>query len=562
MDENQITDRPERARPETGIADGVPERGVPASPAPAAPPRRRKMRWWMPVAVVVLLGGAVGFFWWPAAGLFDQATRTLAIKAACLAIVLLLALWYIFFTGLWWRTRLLLSGIGLLLIVGFFVALRFNGATGDMGFRYTWRWQAPPDAALAGQSDDTVLPRPLAVTIRPDDFPQFLGPNRDAVVHGVHLDRDWTAHPPREVWRKPVGAGWSAFAVAGPLAVTQEQRGGREMVVARDRDTGDVLWQHGNADRFSELMGGDGPRATPTIAGGKVFALGATGVLDCLDASTGKLLWTHDTLRESGEQNLQWGKSCSPLVIEDLGLVVVSLGSGGPGGGIAAYDVHSGGRKWVAGTDKASYASPMLTTLAGQRQIVMVNDKTVTGHDPAEGTVLWRYDWGTAPAKASQPPVLNGDSLLLTGGYGLKGVLLQVKRDGSTMDDRGNVDHRPHEDQVYDARRPRSLRLRPGRRRPDLHRPERRRRHGLAGWSRRPAEPLRPRPGPSGRGFAGGAGRIGRSGAGRGQPHGVPQARRAAGLRQQDLEQPRPGGEPSLPAQRPGSGVLRVGHGG
>ena len=73
-------------------------------------------------------------------------------------------------------------------------------------------------------------------------------------------------------------------------------------------------------------MGGDGPRATPTIAGGKVFALGATGVLDCLDASTGKLLWTHDTLRESGEQNLQWGKSCSPLVIEDLGLVVVSLG--------------------------------------------------------------------------------------------------------------------------------------------------------------------------------------------------------------------------------------------
>ncbi len=427
MDENQITDRPERARPETGIAAGVP-----ASPAPAAPPRRRKMRWWMPVAVVVLLGGAVGFFWWPAADLFDQATRTLAIKAACLAIVLLLALWYIFFTGLWWRTRLLLSGIGLLLIVGFFAALRFSGATGDMGFRYTWRWQAPPDAALAGQSDDIVLQRPLAVTVRPGDFPQFLGPNRDAVVHGVHLDRDWAAHPPREVWRKPVGAGWSAFAVAGPLAVTQEQRGGREMVVARDRETGDVLWQHGNADRFSELMGGDGPRATPTIAGGKVFALGATGVLDCLDASTGKLRWTRDTLRESGEQNLEWGKSCSPLVIDDLGLVVVSLGGGGPGGSLAAYDVNSGERKWVAGSDRASYASPMLTTLSGGRQVVMVNGKTVTGHDPAEGTVLWQYDWGTAPAKASQPPVLNGNNLLLTGGYGLKGVLLQVKREGSS----------------------------------------------------------------------------------------------------------------------------------
>ena len=427
MDDNQITDRPEHVRPETGITDAPPEHGVPTSPA-----RRRKMRWWMPVAVLVLMGGAIGFFLSPAAGQFDQATRTLAIKAACLAIMLLLALWYVFFTGLAWRTRLLLSGIGLLLIVGFFAALRFDGATGDMGFRYSWRWQAPPDAALAGQSDDIVLPRPLAVTVRPDDFPQFLGPNRDAMVHGIHLDPDWTAHPPRLVWRQPVGAGWSAFAVAGPLAVTQEQRGGREMIVARDRDTGAVLWQHGNADRFSESMGGDGPRATPTIAGGKVFALGATGVLDCLDASTGKLLWTHDTLHESGEQNLQWGKSCSPLVIDDLGLVVISLGSGGAGGSVAAYDVKTGERKWVGGTDKASYASPMLTILSGKRQIVLVNDKTVTGHDPAEGTVLWQYDWGTAPAKASQPPVLHGDSLLLTGGYGLKGVLLQVKRDGKS----------------------------------------------------------------------------------------------------------------------------------
>jgi outer membrane protein assembly factor BamB len=300
--------------------------------------------------------------------------------------------------------------------------------SGDAWFRWRWRWQGPADAALpklpAGD-----LKTARDATIRPGDFAQFLGPNRDAVVHGIYLDHDWAAHPPLQKWRQPIGAGWGAFTVAGDLAFTQEQRGADELIVARDRDTGDPVWSHGNTVRFSEAMGGDGPRATPTIADGKVYALGATGVLDCLEASTGELLWTRDTLAESHERNLQWGKSCSPLVIDDLRLVVVSLGDGAAGS-LAAYDVASGERKWVAGHDMASYASPMLATLAGKRQVVMVNQMSVTGHDPVDGKILWEYAWQTAPAKASQPPVLSGDNLLLTAGYGVPGVLIHVKRDG------------------------------------------------------------------------------------------------------------------------------------
>jgi outer membrane protein assembly factor BamB len=430
MNDRQITDRP-AGKNESHITD-QPATHQPHSPAAVAVRRRGPVGWSIAVAFLVVpllfLGGAIYYFQY--INTADYAISSMSTQAACLAIALVVAGWLIFFTGLRWRTRFLLAGIGVLILVGLGAAFRMDGSTGDMGFHFVPRWQNRPDMALPNLSN-TVAAEPRDVTIRPEDFPQFLGPNRNGIVHGVALERDWTAHPPREIWRQPVGAGWSAFAVAGDLAVTQEQRGGEELVVARDRNTGKSVWSHGNGARFSEALGGDGPRATPTItADGKVYALGATGVLDCLEGSTGKLLWSHDTLKESGESNLPWGKSCSPLVIADPGLVVVSLGSGGPGGSLAAYDAKTGERKWTSGTDKASYASPLLATLAGRRQIVMVNDTTVEGYDLPNGKILWKYQWQGSPAKATQPPVLAGDRLLLTGGYGVPGVLLQIKRDG------------------------------------------------------------------------------------------------------------------------------------
>ncbi len=426
MNEGQITNQPIDSQITNQPAD--PRTYTP----PVAVPRRGRVGWGIALAFLatplLCLGGALCYFQYVLAAK-DYAIASFASQATCVAMVLVTAGWLIFFTGLRWRTRLILAGLGLLVLVGLGFAFKLDGATGDMGFHFVPRWQNHPDAALPSLSD-AVAAAPRDAMIHPGDFPQFLGPDRDGIIRGVALERDWTAHPPRELWRKPVGAGWSAFAVAGDLAITQEQRGAEELVVARDRKTGEPVWSHGNGARFSEVMGGDGPRATPTIADGKVYALGATGVLDCLEGSTGKLLWSHDTLKESGESNLMWGKSCSPLAIADAGLVVVSLGSGGPGGALAAYDAKTGERKWTAGQDKASYASPLLATLAGKRQIVMVNDTTVEGYDVADGKVLWKYEWQKAPAKASQPPVLPGDRLLLTGGYGLPGVLLQVKRDG------------------------------------------------------------------------------------------------------------------------------------
>ena len=495
MNERQITDQPANHNDGRITDQTVSHR--PHYPTPVAVRRRGPVGWTIALAFLVvplLFLGAALYYIQSVVATTDFAMASFASQAAYAAIALVVAGWLIFFTGLRWRIQLLLAGLAVLVLVGLGLAFRMDGATGDMGFHFVPRWLNRPDTALPNLSD-TIAATPRDIAIRPGDFPQFLGPNRDGILHGVALEHDWTARPPREVWRQPVGAGWSAFAVAGDLAITQEQRGGEELVVARDRNTGEPVWSHGNGDRFSEVMGGDGPRATPTIADGKVYALGATGVLDCLEGSTGKLLWSHDTLKDSNESNLQWGKSCSPLVIADPGLVVVSLGSGGAGGSLAAYDVKTGERKWTAGVDKASYASPLLATLAGQRQIVMVNDATVEGYDVADGKILWKYQWQNAPAKASQPPVLPGDRLLLTGRLRPAWGVIAGEARRRPVDNRGSLDNQPHADQIYDPRGPRSLRLRPGRRRPNVHRPGRRRQASLAGRPAGYAESIRPWPG-------------------------------------------------------------------
>ena len=474
MDERQITDRPEGGGPEPEITTrpaATAETSPDARLDVAAPPRR-KWRWWMPAAILVLMGGAAVFFRFTS--LFIEPIRNFAFQSACAAAVVLLAVWYAFFTGLPRRTKLILGGVGLLALALVLAVVRVRGSWGDMSLQIVFVWDEAPDRALPRLPGDA-LKAGRDATVRLGDFPQFLGPGRNATVHDSFLDADWAAHPPRQVWRREgrdgLGAGWSSFAVAGDLAITQEQRGDDELVVARDRGTGEVVWAHGNNVRFGQWQGGDGPRATPTVAGGKVFAHGATGILDCLDASTGKLLWTHNTLKESVENNLTWGVSASPLVVEPLGLVVVSLGSGGANGTLAAYAVTDGERKWVSGSDAASYASPMLATLCGRQIIASVNDKTVTGHDPADGKQVWEYRWQSSPAKASEPVQLPGDRLLLTTDYNVPAVLLQAKPRRRRLDRRGGLDRESPGDQFFDRRGPWSLRLRPERRRVGVHRP-------------------------------------------------------------------------------------------
>ena len=341
----------------------------------------------------------------------QQVMRTMGISI--LAVILAL-LWLLFASRLAWGQRLRYFGgivFAIALGIGFF---RIKGLSGDFVPVLEWRWNAEDEAAVAEGGDATALDA--------RDWPQFLGPERDNRLRGVHLERDWTRRPPREIWRRPVGTAWSSFAIAGGRAVTQEQHGPEEQVVCYDLATGRKLWQHADSTRYESAVAGIGPRATPAIAGDRVFTLGATGILNCLDLATGAQIWSRDILADNRAEANVWGISCSPLVLDTL--VVVS--AGGPDErSLVAYHRQTGAFVWGGGTDRAGYSSPRLVTLAGRKQILIFNSHSVVAHDPHSGDPLWRQPWDQVQCVANPLP-LPGNRVLVSTGYGIGARLFQV----------------------------------------------------------------------------------------------------------------------------------------
>lgn len=390
----------------------------------------RLRRTWMPLTILILgIGGFVGLVW---ADALEPMTQFYLGSATILGTPLLLILWLLFLSGLPWMQRILYLMAGSLAVVGLIFGLtkvlRVDGALGGSGIpRLRWIWTPSHEVSLADlrvESGDQVE----IESIKETDYPQFLGRDRDGVARGVRLARNWKSQPPKELWRKEIGLGWSAFAVAGDFAITQEQRENKELVVCYELKTGKVRWTHAQEARFVDKQGGDGPRATPTIVNSRVYTLGGTGILDCIDGASGKNLWSRDTLADYQLPNLIWGKACSPLVFEDK--VIVTGGQVKKGqekrDSLLAYDRETGEPLWHVGEDDASYASPALATLGGKKQILSVNAQSVTGHDPQDGKVLWTFGWPGEMAKASQPVPLPGDRVFLSAGYKLGCVLLHV----------------------------------------------------------------------------------------------------------------------------------------
>lgn len=255
--------------------------------------------------------------------------------------------------------------------------------------------------------------------------PQFFGPQRDGVVRGVALDSDWSHHAPRLLWRQPIGAGWSSFSSVGGRLFTQEQEGENELVSCYDLLTGSRHWATQKKARFFQWQGGEGPRGTPTVVEGRVYSRGGTGWLTCLDAATGREIWSRDVLEENQIPNLLWGVSDSPLVV---GSTVVVAGGGTNGPSLLAYDRDTGRLLWKSGADKASYASPTVGTLLGRSVILSVNAASFSIHEPSDGRMLLEYPWANDKwPKASQPILVGKDRVFLSAGYGVGCVLLQIQ---------------------------------------------------------------------------------------------------------------------------------------
>jgi outer membrane protein assembly factor BamB len=254
----------------------------------------------------------------------------------------------------------------------------------------------------------------------------FRGPQRNGTYDQQPVSTAWPAGGPRLLWKQPVGAGYASFAVARGRAFTIEQRGPQEVVAAYDVLTGRELWTNEWTATFRESMGGDGPRATPAWADGRVFALGGTGELRCLDEATGRVLWRTNILGDADARNLQWGMAASPLIVDDT---VVVLPGGTGGRSVVAYSRSDGKRVWSALDDRQSYSSPMLAEIAGVRQLVVFSAARVVGLTPVSGEVLWEYPWRTDyDVNASQPVIVSGNRVFLSSGYGHGAVMIEITR--------------------------------------------------------------------------------------------------------------------------------------
>jgi outer membrane protein assembly factor BamB len=320
--------------------------------------------------------------------------------------------WIFFPPARWPRPVVVLLGLGLVAAASV-AMLRVDGLSGAARVNFTWRWTASAQARW--EESET---RGLAdLTPSDHDYPQFLGPLRLAVAPQARLRPDWNSTPPREIWRRPVGAGWSAFAIVGLFAITQEQRDENECACCYRLDDGQPVWTHQDTVCFDgKLGGGPGPRATPTVANGKVYTVGATGLLNCLDGATGRRLWSVDILQDNQGENVAHGVCASPLLIDDL---VIVCPTGQNGLSLAAYERHTGKRMWQAGKHQASYSSPVLTTIHDVPQVLLFTSEGLDGHDPRTGQLLWSFPWtNSVKVNVSQPvriPATSGDLVVATG---------------------------------------------------------------------------------------------------------------------------------------------------
>jgi len=271
-----------------------------------------------------------------------------------------------------------------------------------------------PEKPLVTKVEPAKLPPPPAVAEPAPVWPGFRGPHRDSIIPGVRIKTDWTASPPVALWRRPVGPGWSSFAVSGGLVYTQEQRGPDEVVACYRLTTGEPVWAHHDAARFWESNAGPGPRGTPTLSNGRVYTLGATGIVNALDAARGALIWSRNAASDTGVKTPGWGFASSPLVLGDLVIVATA-------GKLAAYDLATGAPRWFGPDGGDGYSSPHLVTLDGLQQIVLMSATGATSVAPADGKLLWKYAW-PSDTRIMQPAVTLDGDLLITAGDAMGGV--------------------------------------------------------------------------------------------------------------------------------------------
>jgi outer membrane protein assembly factor BamB len=284
---------------------------------------------------------------------------------------------------------------------------------------------------LLGGMIATGLNGPLQSAFKPGDaeWPQILGPDRNGISTETNLLDQWPANGPKEVWRIRGGVGMSGLSISRGRLITVVQRDAQQIVVAVDAKTGKSIWEQPVAPQYRNSMG-DGPRATPTIAGDQVFIFTGEGILLALSFSDGKILWSHNVLKELDGKEADYGMACSPLVVGTQ--VIVTAGASKAT--VIAYDTKTSKQVWAAGNDAAGYSSPALLLVGGQSQVVVYTGGSVMGLDPKSGTNLWRYPYETNYECNIAIPLSVDGQVFISAGENHGSVLLSLKPNGEKFD--------------------------------------------------------------------------------------------------------------------------------
>jgi outer membrane protein assembly factor BamB len=387
-------------------------------------------------AVVLVRGGLLE----PIVGpIVDQAVRNIITLILCFSGLMSLLVWFLRESDHSKPLKQMVLGGLLGAVVVAAGALRIERVSGDLVPEFNWRWAPARDRLLKRAATTRGDATPWAA--RAEDSPRFLGPAGTGGIDGPLLDPDWVTRPPRRLWRRPIGAGWGGFATCGDHAVTLEQRGDEEVISCYSLSTGEPEWAVAVPARHETILGGVGPRSTPTIRAGVVYATGATGWLHAIDGATGSIVWRKNILDDLGidfEKHaaaVAWGRAGSPLVTDDLVIVPAGGPRRKPAAGeteyvsLVAYDRATGDRRWTAGDEQIAFTTPALVVLGGREQLLIVNEAHVAAYDPADGSQVWQVEWpghSNSDASCSQAVPIDDRRFFVSKGYGIGAAVFEI----------------------------------------------------------------------------------------------------------------------------------------
>lgn len=322
-------------------------------------------------------------------------------------------------------------------LTGVWALLAYGCGIDTIGWREGYRPYLTFSKRLANRDAIAAIPRgsmsPATGSVKYTNayWSGFRGSDRRGVYDERPILTNWPMAGLRNVWRQPCGGGFSSFAVAEGRLYTIEQRREMEVATAYDMETGQELWRNSWETHFEGPELDNGPRSTPTYDCGRVYVLGAAGEFRCLQAATGATIWRRNIIDETHAPLTLYGAAASPLIAREK---VIVLPGARDGQSVAAYNKETGALIWKQGSDHQAYTSPMLVSLAGRSQLLLVSARNISGADPETGQELWHVPWVVPVDNAIAQPVLwDSNRFMVSAGYGLGSRAYEISASNSVF---------------------------------------------------------------------------------------------------------------------------------